>query len=144
MVTSVFNLFIYLRLYWVFPATHGLSLVSVSGDWLFSSCGGWASHCGVLSSYGACVLGHLDFSSVVCGLSGHSWWALECRLNSCCTQAYLLHGKWDLPLSGIKPCPLHWQMDSQSLDHQGSPKYTFDRTAGSSLASEVGLCVIGQ
>ena len=63
MFTSVFNLFIYLRLYWVFPATHGLSLVSVSGDWLFSSCGGWASHCGVLSSYGAWVLGHLDFSS---------------------------------------------------------------------------------
>ena len=23
------------------------------------------------------------------------------------------------------PCPLHWQADSQPLDHQGSPRHVF-------------------
>ena len=26
------------------------------------------------------------------------------------------------PDQGSNPCPLHWQVDSQPLDHQGSPK----------------------
>ena len=30
-------------------------------------------------------------------------WALEHRLNSCGTRAYLLRGMWDLPGSGVKP-----------------------------------------
>ena len=47
------------------------------------------SHCGVQ------VPGHLDFSS-------YSSWALEHRLNSCSTQAYLLRGMWDLSRAGIK------------------------------------------
>ena len=28
---------------------------------------------------------------------------------------------WDLPRSGTEPVPLHWQVDSEPLDHQGSP-----------------------
>ena len=29
------------------------------------------------------------------------------------------------PDQGSKPCPLHWQADSQPLRHQGSPKIIF-------------------
>ena len=43
------------------------------------------------------------------------------RLSSCGSQAQLLHGMWDLPRQGSNPCPLHWQADSQTLRHQGSP-----------------------
>ena len=34
-----------------------------------------------------------------------SWgsWALDHRLSSCGVQAWLLHGTWDLPGSGVKP-----------------------------------------
>ena len=28
-----------------------------------------------------------------------------------------------LPDQGLNPCPLHWQEDSQPLDHQGSPPF---------------------
>ena len=37
------------------------------------------------------------------GLGSYSFQALEHRLDGCGTQAYLLHGMWDLPGSGIKP-----------------------------------------
>ena len=41
--------------------------------------------------------------------------------------ALLAHGLHDLTARGIlldqgsNPCPLHWQADSEPLDHQGSP-----------------------
>ena len=28
---------------------------------------------------------------------------------------------------GSNPCPLHWQVNSLPLDHQGSPEYVFKR-----------------
>ena len=28
---------------------------------------------------------------------------------------------WNLPEPGLNPCPLHWQVDSYPLSHQGSP-----------------------
>ena len=33
-------------------------------------------------------------------------------------------GMWDLPGPGNDPdlCPLHWQVDSQLSDHQGTPR----------------------
>ena len=34
------------------------------------------------------------------GFSSCGFWALEHRLNSCGTWAYLLHGVWDLPTLG--------------------------------------------
>ena len=39
----------------------------------------------------------------VSGLSSCGSWALEYRLNSCGSQALLLHDMWDLPRPGIKP-----------------------------------------
>ena len=66
---------------------------------LFSSCGSWASHCNGLSCSRARALGCMGFSR------GH-FQALERRLNSCGVQAYLAHGRWDLPGSGIEPVSL--------------------------------------
>ena len=37
------------------------------------------------------------------GLSSCGSRALECRLSSCGTQAYLLHGMWDPPRPGLEP-----------------------------------------
>ena len=49
----------------------------------FSSCGEQASPCSGFSQCGA--------------------WALEHRLSSCATWAWLFHSMWDLPRSGIEP-----------------------------------------
>ena len=51
-------------------------------------CGARASHCSGFSCCRALALG-------AC--------ALECRLSSCGTRAYLLHGMWDLPGPGLEP-----------------------------------------
>ena len=59
--------------------------------WAFSSCGAWISYCSGFSCYRA--------------------WAVDHRLSA---RTQLLCGMWNL-------CPLHWQVDSQPLDHQGSP-----------------------
>ena len=40
--------------------------------------------------------------------------------SSCGARALLPCGVWDLPRTGIEPCPLPWQADSEPLDHQGS------------------------
>ena len=62
---------------------------------LLFSCGAQASHCG-FSCFGARALGRTGFSS--CGS-----WVLEHRLNGCGTQAWLLHGMWNILGSGIEP-----------------------------------------
>ena len=67
---------IFFWLCWVFFAAHGLSLVLVSRG---------------------CTL------VVAHGLRICSSRALEQRLNSWCTRAWLLCGIWDLPRSGIEP-----------------------------------------
>ena len=82
----LFYLF-YFWLRWVFAATHGLSLVAVSGGysslrWLL-----------LLRSTGSRCTG---FSS--CGTQ-----PLEHRLSSCGTRAQLLHGMWDLPGPRLEP-----------------------------------------
>ena len=41
--------------------------------------------------------------AVACGLSRHSSWALQLRLNSCGVRAQLLRDTWDPSGSGIKP-----------------------------------------
>ena len=70
----------------------------------FSNCGVQASHCNGVSCCGAWALGCSGFSS--CGM----W-------------AQLLWGMWDLSRAGIKPCLLHWQVDSLPLSHQGNPVF---------------------
>ena len=55
-----------------------------------------------------------------CGLSNCSSYALEHRLNSCGTWAWLPCGMWDPPRPRIEPMPPAWQVDSLPLSHQGS------------------------
>ena len=55
------------------------------------------------------------------GLSICTSQALEHRLNSCGTQAYLFHGMWNLPGSGIKPVSLALAGEFFATEPQGSP-----------------------
>ena len=93
-------LFIYVWLCWVFVTLHGL-FSSRCKQGLPSSCGARASHCGgfSLQSTGS---RHPDSAVVVHRLS--------------CSKACGI-----FPDQGSNPSPLHWQADSQPLDHQGSP-----------------------
>ena len=59
---DLLNQQIYFRLWWVFVAACGLSLVLASGG-LPSSCGARASHCGGFPCYRAQALGQVGFSS---------------------------------------------------------------------------------
>ena len=54
-----------------------------------------ASHC---CDFSCCRVQIIDSQTSVCGSQ-----ALELRLSSCGTRAYLLFGMWDLPTPGIKP-----------------------------------------
>ena len=73
------------------------ALSSCGEQGLLSSCSAWTSYCGAFSYDGAQIL-----DSVPRGLS---------CLRACGT----------FPDQVLNPCPLHWQADSQSLDHQGRP-----------------------
>ena len=79
--------------------------------WAFSSCGkqgllssygAWTSHCGGFSCFKAQALGYAGSVAVVHGLS--------------CPMVHRIFLD-----QGSNPCPLHWQVDSLSLDNQGSP-----------------------
>ena len=86
------NFFFNFWLHWVFVAAHRLSLVASSGGYSSLQCTGFSLWVLLLWTMGS---RHAGFSS--CGS-----WALECRLSSCGTQAYLLRDMWDLP--GPIPC----------------------------------------
>ena len=101
---KLINYFIYFWLCWVFISVRGLPLVAASG-------GHSSSRCACLSlsrplplrstgfrHAGSVVVAHGPRCSAACGI---------------------------LPDQGSNPCPLHWQADSQSLHHQGSPHYIF-------------------
>ena len=47
---------------------------------------------------------------------------VEHRRSSWGPHASLLHSMWGLPRPGLGPQTLLWQVDSYSLNHQGSPK----------------------
>ena len=92
--------FIYFWLCWVFVSVRGLSLVAASGGHSSSRCMGLSlSRPLSLRSTGSRRLGsvivaHGPSCSAACGI---------------------------FPDQGSNPYPLHWQADSQSLRHQGSP-----------------------
>ena len=97
-------IFIYLWLCWVFTDVQTSSSFDEQG--LLSSCGVRASHCGGLSCCGARALGHVGLNAVVHGLSSSA----ACGI---------------CPHQGLNLYPLHWQVDSQPLDHQGRPSESF-------------------
>ena len=101
----IIYLFIYFWLCWVFVSVRGLSPVVASGGHSSSRCAGLSlSRALLLRSTGSrragsVVVAHGPSCSVACGI---------------------------FPDQGSNPCPLHWQADSQSLRHQGSPLKIFD------------------
>ena len=52
------------------------------------------------------------------------------------------------PHQGLNPCPLHWQADSEPLDHQGSasdplsPKFSENSSHVSDRALELFICIL--
>ena len=79
-------------LHWVFAAVRGLSPAAVSRGYFPGAVHG-ASHCGGFSCCRAWAPGHVGLVAV----------ARRLFLNQ-----------------GSNPCPLHWQLESQPLDHQES------------------------
>lgn len=77
------------------------------------SCDAWASHCGSFSCWGAWALGMQASVIVEC-------WLSICGAQSSCSVACGI-----VPDQGSNVCLLHWQMDSQPLDHQRSPALAF-------------------
>ena len=76
------------------------------GSWGLPCCSAWTSHCSGFSSFGAQALGLLGSVAVVQGLGCHT----ACGI--------FLEPEWN-------PCPQHWQVDSQPLDHHRSPALDF-------------------
>ena len=93
-------LFIYFWLCWVFVSVQVLSLVAASGGHSSSRCAGLSLSRPLLlrstgsRRAGSVVVAHGPSCSVACRI---------------------------FPDQSSKPCPLHWQADSQPLCHQGSP-----------------------
>ena len=107
---------------------------------LLSGCGAWTSDGGVfsyggaqalgawglvsaargLSSCGLWALGCVGFSSAVLGLSSHSSWALELGPSSVVHELSCAVTSGIFSDQGSNLCPLHWQVDSYPLCHQGS------------------------
>ena len=93
-------LFIYFWLCWVFVSVRGLSLGAASGGHSSLRCVGLSLLRPLLlwgtgsRCAGSVVVAHGPSCSAACGI---------------------------FPDQGSNPCPLHWQADSQSLHHQGSP-----------------------
>ena len=97
-----------------------LHQVFVAAQGIFSSCGEWATLChGAWTSQGG------DFSCCRAqalesvGLSSCGTWARQL-----CIRAQLPRGMWTLPDPGLNLCPLHWQVNSYPLCHQGSSLLT--------------------
>ena len=94
-------IYIYFWLCWVFVSVWGLSLVAASGGHSSSRCAGLSLSRPLLlrstgsRRTGSAVVAHGPSCSAACGI---------------------------FPDQGSNPCPLHWQVDSQPLRHQGSPK----------------------
>ena len=95
-------LFIYFWLCWVFVSVRGLSLVAASGGHSSLRCAGLSPSRPLLlrstgsRRAGSVIMAHGPSCSAACGI---------------------------FPDQGSKPCPLHWQADSQPLRHQGSPVF---------------------
>ena len=77
------------------------------GEWgLLSSCSAWAYYCSDFFCCRAWALGHEGSVAVTHELISSA-------------------ARGILPDQGSHLCPLHWQLDSQQLIHQGSPSPSF-------------------
>ena len=98
------NFYFYFWLCWVFVSVRRLSLVAASGGHSSSRCAGLSLSRPLLlrrtgsRRAGSVVVAHRPSCSAARGI---------------------------FPDQGSNPCPLHWQVDSQPLRHQGSPQDAF-------------------
>ena len=82
------------------------------------------------------------FSSRCAGLSLLQPLLLQSTGSRCVGSAIVAHGPSRsaacgiFPDEGSNPCPLYWQVDSQSLCHQGSPGSLFIIGSGSKVEIE--------
>ena len=109
----------YFWLYWVFIASHGLSLVAASRGYSSLWCAGFSLRWLLLLQ--RIDLRYAGFSSCSPGLSSCSSRALERRLSSCGTWSQLVWGIWNLPRPGIEPLSPSSQGRFYPLCHQWSP-----------------------
>ena len=91
---------LFVWLCWVFVSVRGLSLVAASGGHSSSQCAGLS----------------LSRPLLLRGTGSRRAGSVIVAHGPSCSAA---HGTF--PDQGSNPCPLHWQADSQSLRHQGSP-----------------------
>ena len=124
LIISTFNYYLFICLCWVFVSVWGLPLVAASGGHSSSQCAGLSLSRPLLlrstgsRHAGSVIVAHGPSCSVACGI---------------------------LPDQGSNPCPLHWQVDSQPLRHQGSPHlfifvFIFIILGGASKRSCCDLC----
>ena len=92
---------------------------------VLSSCGEQASHCGGFSYCGAQALGTRTSLVTAQGLSSCGSWALENRLSSVAHGLSCSAACGIFLDQGLNLCPLHWQVDSPPLSHQGKPSGIF-------------------
>ena len=102
---------------WVFVAVRGLSLAAVSRGYSPGMVHG-ASHCGGFSCCRAWAPGCMGSVFVACGLS-------------CPVVCGIFLDQ------GSNPCPLHWQVESQPLDHQESSMLSSFKCLSHSLKERV-------
>lgn len=57
-------------------------------------------------------------------------------------QAELFHGMWDFSDQGLIPHPLHWEADSQPLDHHTSPLITVSDSSLVMYRKETDFCLL--
>ena len=91
----------------------------------FSSCGAQAPACSGFSCCGAWVLGHAGFSS--CSKWAQQLWFSRSRMHSVAVMHRLSCSVacGTFPVRGSNWCPLYCKVDSQPMDHQGSPPCTY-------------------
>ena len=116
-------------LYWVFTT-------ACCREWgILSTCGAWPAHWGGFSCSGAKALAQ--------EWAGFSSWALGLENEGSVIMAHGLGGPEAcgiFPHQRLNPCPLHWQVDSYPLDHQGSPKLCFIKISTDSVQSLLNCC----
>ena len=100
-----------------------LGVVSICGEQgLLLSCIVQASHCGGASHWGAQAYGMQAPLAGARGPRSRGSRAPEHRLRSCGKGLSCSAVSGIFPDQGLNLCFLHWQVDSLSLSHQGSPE----------------------
>ena len=105
---NVFQYSFFFLLSFIYLFLAAVGLIAVLELSLIATSGGYSL---------ASVLGLL--TAVVCLVAKHGLYRAGSVVVAYTDLVALPH--WNLPGPGVNQCPLHWQADSQPLDHQGNP-----------------------